>query len=127
MGDSPEDPIVGTVAHVPYPWGVEMSTVRGVHRNKGGVVWVQYGGKTNLYEVACGLLFSPEEAETYQQDGLGGKNKAKTTTNPSNPETNSQSNQPQPTTTEVPNPIDKENKENKEPEGVGPVKGSHEP
>ena len=105
-----------------------MGTVRGVHRNKGGVAWAEYPGNTTLYEVARGLLFpSPEEAETYRRKAVGGKQKAKTTANPSNPATNPQSDQPQPSTTEPPNPVDKENKENKEQEGGDPAKGSHEP
>ena len=50
-----------------------------------------------------------------------------TTTNPSKTKTNPKSNQPQPTTTEPPNPVDKENKENDEQEEGDPTKGSHEP
>ena len=46
--------------------------------------------------------------------------------NPSNTQTNPQSNQREPTTTEPPDTVDKENKENKE-EGGDPAKGSHEP
>ena len=139
MGDGPEDPIVGTVAHVPYPQTPKltpsltnrnpgMGTARGVDCNKGSVVWVEYPGNTTLYEVARGLLFpSPEEAETCWREAVGRNKKAKTTTNPSNPQTNPQSNQPQPTTTEPLNPMDKENKENKEQEWGDPAKVSNEP
>ena len=63
-----------------------MGTFRGVHSNKDGVVCMEYPGHTTLYEVASGLLFpSPEEAETYWRETVGGKKKAKTTTNLSNP------------------------------------------
>ena len=55
---------------------------------------MQYPGKTTLYEVARGLLFpSPDEAETYRREAAeGGGGKAKTTTNPSNPDNSTQSN-----------------------------------
>ena len=82
------------------------------------------------YTAATGYPFprpSPEEAETYRREMVGGKKKAKTTTNPSNPQTTPQSNQPQPTTTDPPNTVDKENKANKEQEEGDPAKGSHEP
>ena len=86
VGNGPEDPIVGTVAHFPYFGWVEMGTVRGVHRNKGGVIRVEYPGNTILYTVAHGLLFpSAEEAKTYRREAVWGKKKAKTTINPSNP------------------------------------------
>ena len=105
-----------------------MGTVRGVHRKKGGVVGVEYPGNTTLYEVARGLLFpSPEKGKTYQEEAVGGKKKANTTTVPSNPKTNHQSNRPQPNTIDPPNPVDKEKRENKEHEGGDPAKGSHEP
>ena len=32
--DCREDPIVGTVVHVPYPTGVDKDTVRGIHGRK---------------------------------------------------------------------------------------------
>ena len=52
---------------------MEMSTVRGVHQRKGGVVWVEYPGSTTLYKVARTLLFpSPEEAEAHRQQLRGG-------------------------------------------------------
>ena len=55
--DRPEDPIFGTVVHVPYPKGVERGTVRGIHGRKYGAVWVEYPGGTTLYEVNRSLLF----------------------------------------------------------------------
>ena len=62
--DRPEDPIIGTVVHVPYPKGVERVTVRGIHGRKYGAVWVEYRGGTTLYEVNRSLLFpTPEGAE----------------------------------------------------------------
>ena len=33
-GGGGEDPLVGTEAHVPYPKGMEVGTVRGVHGNR---------------------------------------------------------------------------------------------
>ena len=72
----PDDPIVGTVAHVPYSIGVERGTVRGVHGRKGGDVWVEYPGGTTLYEVARHLFFpTPKEAERYREDARSGKKK----------------------------------------------------
>ena len=62
------------VAHIPYPSAVEKGTVRGVHGQKGGVVWVEYPSNTTLYEVAQHLLFpTPQEAERHRQDAQGGK------------------------------------------------------
>ena len=46
----PNDPIVGTRAHVPYTGGVQVGTVTGVHHGKSGVVWLQYPNDTTLYE-----------------------------------------------------------------------------
>ena len=40
-GDRPDNPVVGMVAHIPYPSGVEKGTLRCVHGRKGGVVWVE--------------------------------------------------------------------------------------
>ena len=43
-----------------------MGTVRGVHRNKGGVVWLEYLGSTTLYEVERHLLFpTPKAAQEH--------------------------------------------------------------
>ena len=76
--DRPTDPIVGTVAHVPYPTGVEKGTVRGVHGRKYPAVWVEYPGGTTLYEVSRSLLFPTlEEAERYQEEARAGKKKPK--------------------------------------------------
>ena len=47
--DCPGDAIVGTVAHVPYPTGVEMGTVHSIHGRKYGAFWVEYPGGTTLY------------------------------------------------------------------------------
>ena len=67
--DRPEDPIVGTVVHVPYPKGVERGTVRGIRGRKYGAVWVGYRGRTTLYEVNRSLLFpTPEEAERHREE-----------------------------------------------------------
>ena len=112
VGDDPEDPIIGTVAHVPYPRGLEMGAVRGVHRNKGGVVWVQYPGNTTLYEVARGLLLpSPEEAETYQREarGGGGRRRQRPPLSPLTPRLTPSLTNPTQPPQKPPNPIDKEN------------------
>ena len=67
--DRPEDPIVGTVVHVPYPKGVERGTVRGIHGRKYGAVWVEYPGGTTLYEVNRSLLCpTPEEAGRHREE-----------------------------------------------------------
>ena len=93
-----DEPIVGTVAHVPYHTGVD---VRGVHGRKGGVVWVEYPGGTTLYEVARHLLFpSREEAERYREEARSGKKKPKPPA-PTNEETNLPNPNP---TTEPSNP-----------------------
>ena len=39
-GGGANDPIMGTKVHVPYSRGVDMGTVRSVHRRKAGIVWV---------------------------------------------------------------------------------------
>ena len=84
----PEDPIVGTVVHVPYPTGVERGTVRGIHGRKYGAVWVEYLGGTTLYKVARPLLFpTPEEAKRYPDEARAGKENLKPPT-PTNDETN---------------------------------------
>ena len=76
--DRPGDPIVGTVAHVPYPTGVEKGTVHGIHGRQYGAVWVKYLGGTTLYEVPRHLLFpTPEVAERYREEAQSGKKKPK--------------------------------------------------
>ena len=82
--------IVGMVAHVPYPLGVEKGTVRGVHGWKGGVVWLEYPGNTTLHQVARHFLFPTlEEAERHRHDAQGGKRNPKTEPPaPANQETN---------------------------------------
>ena len=76
--DRPEDPIVGTVVHVPYPTRVERGTVRGIHGRKYGAVWVEHPGGTTLYEVARPFLFPTlEEAERYREEARAGKKKPK--------------------------------------------------
>ena len=61
----------------PYPTGVEVGTVTGVHRRKTGVVWVEYPKKPQLYEVARGLLFpTPEGAQEHLDRVRKGKGKA---------------------------------------------------
>ena len=96
--DSPNDPIIGTVAHGPYPTGVEKGTVRGVHGRKGGAVWVEYPGGTTLYEVARPLLFpTPEEAERYREEA----GRARKSPNPPAP-TNEETNIPYPNPTTEP-------------------------
>ena len=84
----PEDPIVGTVFHVPYPTEIERGTVRGIHRRKYGAVWAEYPGGTTLCEVARPLLFPTlEEAERQREEAWAGKKKAKPPT-PTNEESN---------------------------------------
>ena len=76
--DRPEDPIVATVVHLPYPTGVEKATVRAIHGRKCGAVWVEYPGGTTVYEVARPLLFPTlEEAERYREEARAGKKKPK--------------------------------------------------
>ena len=118
--DSPDDPIVGTVAHVPYPTGVEKGTVRGVHGRKGGAVWVEYPGGTTLYEVARHLLFpTPEAAEQYREEARSGKKKPKPPA-PTNEETNLPNPNP---TTEPTNPANPPSGPTKT---WDPITGSHE-
>ena len=66
MDDHPEDPIIGTVVHVPYPTGVEKGTVRGIHGRKYGAVRVKYRGGTTLYEVGRPLIFPTPPLEPAQ-------------------------------------------------------------
>ena len=77
--DRPEDPIVGTVVHVPYPAGVERGTVRCFHAWKYGAVCVEYPGGTTLYEVTRSLLCPTlEEAQRHREEAqAAGKKKAK--------------------------------------------------
>ena len=76
--DRPDDPIVATVAHVPYPTRVEKGTIGAVHGQKAGAVWVEYPGGTTLYEVARHLLFpTPKEAKRYREEARLGKKKPK--------------------------------------------------
>ena len=78
LSDGPDDPIIRTVAHIPYTSGVEMGTVRGVHRSDSGVVWVEYPNNTTLWEVPRCLLFPyAEDGEKHRQQVVGGKKKAK--------------------------------------------------
>ena len=76
-GDGADDPLVGTKVHVPYPTGVEVDTVTGVHRRKSGVVWVEYQDNPQLYGVARGLLFpTPDGAQVHLHRVRKGKEKA---------------------------------------------------
>ena len=76
-GDGAHDPLVGTKVHLPYPTGVEVGTVTGVHRRKAGVVWVEYQNNPQLYEVARSLLFpTPEGAQEHLDCVCKGKGKA---------------------------------------------------
>ena len=116
----PGDPIVGTVAHVPYPTGVEKGTVRGIHGRKYGAVWVEYPGGTTLYEVSRHLLFpTPEEAERYQEEARSGKKKLKPPA-PTGEETNPPNLNP---TTEPTNPANPPSGPTKT---WDPITGSHE-
>ena len=115
----PEDPIVGTVVHVPYPTGVERGTVRGIHGRKYGAVWVEYPGGTTLYEVARPLLFPTlEQAERHREEARGaGKKKAKPPT-PTNEASNPPNANP---TTEPTNPTNPTNP----PSGPAKMWGPH--
>ena len=67
-GGGTDDPHVGTKVHVPYPTGMEVGTVTGVHRRKAGLVWVEYPNNSKLYEEARGLLFpTPKRAQEHVQ------------------------------------------------------------
>ena len=99
--DRPEDPIVGTVVHVPYHTGVGRGTVRGIHGRKYGAVLVESPGGTTLYEVARALLFPTlEEAERCREEARAGKKKSKPPA-PTNEEKNPANANP---TTEPSNP-----------------------
>ena len=125
--DRPGDPISGTVAHVPYPKGVEGGTVRGSHGRKYGALWVEYPGSTTLYEVNRSLLFpTPEEAERHWEEArAAGQKKAKPPT-PTNEASNPPNTNP---TTEPTNPANPTNPTNP-PSGPAkmwdPTTGSHE-
>ena len=115
--DRPGDPIVGTVAHVPYPTGIEKGTV---HGRTYGAVWVEYPGGTTLYEVARHLLFpTPEEAERYQEEARSGKKKPKPPA-PTSEETNLP--HPNPTT----KPTNPANPPSGPTKTWDPITGSHE-
>ena len=92
----PDDPLVGSSVHVPYPTGVEVGTVTGAHARKSGVVWVRYPENPELYEVPRGLLFTEAEAAAaHPQKARPGKKTpinppAKPQTEPANPPTNRQ-------------------------------------
>ena len=118
--DRPDNPIVGTVAHVPYPTGVEKGTVRGVHGRKGGALWVEYLAGTTLYEVVRHLLFpTPEEAERFREQARSGKQKPK----PPAP-TNEENNLPNPNPTTEPD--DPANPPSGPTMTWDPITGSHE-
>ena len=92
----PDDPLVGSSVHVPYPTGVEVGTVTGAHARKSRVVWVRYPDNPELYEVPRGLLFTEAEAAAaHPQKARPGKKTpinppAKPQTEPANPPTNRQ-------------------------------------
>ena len=121
--DRSADPIVGTVAHVPYPTGVEKGTVGAVHGRKYGAVWVQYPSGTTLYEVSRSLLFPTlEEAERYREEARAGKKK------PNPPAlTNEESNPPNANpTTEPTNPTNPTNPPSGPAKLWDPTTGTHE-
>ena len=120
----PEDPIVGTVVHVPDPAGVERGTVRGIHGRKYGAVWVEYPGGTTLYKVNRSLLFPTlEEAERLREEAWGaGKKKAKLPT-PTNEVSNPPNANP---TTEPTNPTNPTNPPSGPTKMWDPTTGSHE-
>ena len=121
--DRPGDPIVGTVAHVPYPTGVEKGTIHGIHGRNYGAVWVEYPGGTTLYEVSRHLLFpTPEEAERYREEARVGKKKPKPPA-PSNKATNPPKASP---TTEPTNPTNPTNPPSGPAKMWEPTTGSHE-
>ena len=122
--DRPEDPIVGTVVHIPYPAGVERGTVRGIHGRKYGAVWVEYPGGTTLYEVSRSLLFPTlEEAKRHREEARGaGKKKAKSPT-PTNEASNPPNANP---TTEPTNPTNPTNPPSGPAKIWDPTTGSHE-
>ena len=96
--DRPDDPILRTVAHVPYPTGVEKGAVCGVHGRKGCAVGVESPGGTTLYEVA-----------RHVSGTANGPGQARKSSNPPPPQTkrlNSRSRtlQPNPPTPLTPHP-----------------------
>ena len=118
--DRCDNPIVGTFAHVPYPTRVQKASVRGVHGQKSGAVWVEYPGGTTLYDVARHLLFPiPEEAERYRKESRSGKKKLK-----SPALTSEETNLPNP------NPTTQPTNPSNPPSGPtktwNPITGSHE-
>ena len=79
-----DDLLVSAKVHVPYPKGVEVPTVTGVHRKKAGVVWVEYPNNPQLYEVARGVLFpTPQGAQEHLERVRKGKGKANPPPQPS--------------------------------------------
>ena len=121
--DRPEDPIVGTVVHVPYSTGIERGAVRGIHGRKYGAVWVEYPGGTTLYEVARPLLFPTlERAERYREEAQAGKKKPKPPA-PTNKESDPPNVNP---TTEPTNPTNPTNPASVPAKMWDPTVGSHE-
>ena len=79
----PNDPLVGTTAHVPCGGRVEVGTVTRVHTRKSVVVWVKYLNNPKLYLVQHHLIFgTAEAAEAHLQQVRKGKT---ATTNPPSP------------------------------------------
>ena len=98
-GDGANHPLAGTKVHGPYPTGVEVGTITGVHRRKAGVVCAEYPDDPTMYEVAHGLLFpTPEAAQEHLERVRKGKGKA---TPPPPPKP---SGQPDPKTNPLTNP-----------------------
>ena len=123
--DRPEDHIVGTVVHVPFPTGVERGTIRGIHGRKYGAIWVEYPGGTSLhYEVARPLLLPTlEEAKRHQEEAPGaGKKKSKPPT-PTNEASNPPNANP---TTKHTNPTNPTNPPSGPAKMWNPTMGSHE-
>ena len=122
--DRPEDPIVGTVVHVPYPKGVERGTVRGIHGRKNGAVWMEYPGGTTLYEVNGSLLFpTPEEAERHWEEARAEVPKKTKPPTPTNETPNPPNANP---TTEPTNPTNPTNPPSGPAKMWDPTTGSHE-
>ena len=122
-----EDPIIGTVVHVPYPTRVERGTVRGIHGQKYGAVRVEYPGGATLYEVARPHLFPTlEEAERHREEARGGgKKKAKplaTTNEASNPPNANPTTEP----TNPSNPTNPTSPPSGPAKTWDPITGSHE-
>ena len=66
-----DHPIVSTNVHGPYSPGVDMGTVRVVHRRRTGVVSVEYPRNATPYEVARHLLFPSPEASHEHLELMG--------------------------------------------------------